>query len=311
LLDRIDVMQRWLLTVTMMAALASCAAGIANRGAGDHPLDELWAEPIDLASRDLLHGSGGAALAPRPDAQYVAKERDTAGFSITYDLVDDRGQEWSVKIGPEAQPEVVSSRIVWAVGFRQPPSYYVPKWTYKGADIAPVHGRFRPKLRSVKSTGVWAWGRNPFVDTPALRGLKVLMLILNSTDLKDLNNETYALSPPIDGVARWFVVKDLGATLGETGVVSPRRGWIEGFEKQAFITGVDRETRRVRFEFHGRHREIFDDVTVDDVHWACERLDRLSDAQWRDAFRAGGYDDPIAGRFIARVKDKIRQGKSL
>jgi hypothetical protein len=272
-------------------------------------MSELWIEPADLASRDLFLGPGGRALAPRPNARYELDKRDTSGFSITFDLRDERGQEWSVKIGPEAQTEVVSARLVWAMGYHEPPSYYVPKWTYAGADTAPVHGRFRPKLKGMKQVDVWDWRANPFVGTRPLQGLKVLMMMLNSTDLKDLNNAIYALEPPADGVSRWFVAKDLGATLGETGVINPRRGWIEGFEKHGFITGVERG--RVKFEFHGRHGEIFDDIEPADVKWMCERLSRLSPSQWRDAFRAGGFDEAVSARFIARLQDKIGQGLAL
>jgi hypothetical protein len=289
----------------LVLAIGSCAATDRTRDG----LDELWTEPRDLATRDLFHGSGGRALAPRKEAKYTLEERDTSGFSITYDVKDDQGTEWSVKIGPEAQTEVVSGRIVWAMGYHQPPTYYVQRWTYAGSDTAAVHGRFRRKVPGVKEGDVWDWERNPFVGTQPLRGLKVLMQVLNSTDLKADNNALYILSPPRDGLQRWFVVKDLGATLGETGVVNPRRGWIEGFERQGFIKGV--ENGKVNFEFRGRHARIFEDVTPADVVWMCERLGRLSDAQWRDAFRAGGYDPAIATRYIARIKEKIREGRAL
>ena len=37
----------------------------------------------------------------------------------------------------------------------------------------------------------------------------------------------------------------------------------------------------------------------------------LSDQQFQDAFRAGGYDPDVAARFIARLREKIEQGKSV
>jgi hypothetical protein len=306
LLDSI-VMRQGLAALVLVAALGSCAAGIARPASEDNNLDALWIEPRDLASRDLFYGPGGPSLVPRADAQYELEKRDTAGFSITYDVRDQTGQEWSVKIGPEAQTEVASARIVWSMGYHQPPTYYVKKWTYKNSDTAAVHGRFRPKLAWLKSTGIWDWKKNPFVGTEPLRGLKVLMMILNNTDLKPLQNAVYAVDGR--GPGQWFVVKDLGATLGETGVVNPRRGWIDGFEKHGFIDKVDGD--RVRFEYHGLRGDIFEDVTVQDVRWMCERLGRLTDKQWKDALRAGGYEDPVAARYIARIQEKIRIGKGL
>ena len=32
---------------------------------------------------------------------------------------------------------------------------------------------------------------------------------------------------------------------------------------------------------------------------------RLTDAQWRDAFRAGNYPEYMADRFIRRIKQKV------
>ena len=43
----------------------------------------------------------------------------------------------------------------------------------------------------------------------------------------------------------------------------------------------------------------------------CDLLSGLTVAQWRDAFRAGGYDMATGDRFIARIKEKIAQGQAL
>ena len=40
----------------------------------------------------------------------------------------------------------------------------------------------------------------------------------------------------------------------------------------------------------------------EDVAWASALLGRLSDKQWADAFRAGGYEPEVANRFIAKLK---------
>jgi len=37
----------------------------------------------------------------------------------------------------------------------------------------------------------------------------------------------------------------------------------------------------------------------------------LTDEQWRDAFRAGGFPPQTADRFIRRMKQKIDEGLSL
>jgi hypothetical protein len=47
------------------------------------------------------------------------------------------------------------------------------------------------------------------------------------------------------------------------------------------------------------------------VTWAAGQLGRLSDAQWRDAFRAANYAPAPAGRLLARIKEKIADGLAL
>ena len=244
--------------------------------------------------------------------------RDPSGFSITYRVRDAQGREWNVKIGPEAQTEVVSSRIVWAVGYHQVPSYFVERWIAvdhaKGQLIGG--GRFRPHEMGLQSRGIWSWQRNPFVGTRPHNGLLVLMMILNSTDLKNQNNELYdVVGEPREGARRWYVVKDLGASLGETGRMDPRRGYLEGFEREPFITGVASGPvgpgDHVTFGFRGRHQELLHHIGVEDVRWTCERLTKVTDRQWSDAFRAGGYTDEQSARFAARIKQKVNEGLAL
>jgi hypothetical protein len=45
-----------------------------------------------------------------------------------------------------------------------------------------------------------------------------------------------------------------------------------------------------QFHFGGRYKKLLDSITVADVAWICERLNRVTDRQWRDAFRAGGFE---------------------
>lgn len=270
---------------------------------------ELWTEPG--AERDLFWGSGGRAYAPLADAIFELDAKDDAGFSVSYDVKSPDGVEWSAKVGPEAQTEVVLSRILWGLGYHQPPLYYLPSWTLdRGRDGArrETEARFRPKLSHLDRAGFWKWADNPFRDRHELRGLLVVLLLLNSTDLKDDNNSLYDVKDG-RGVGRWFVVRDLGAALGETGKLYPRRNWLEGFEKQAFLTDVS--ATRIRFDYTGRHQELLTMISGDDVKWAAERMARLTDQQWRDAFRAGNYNDADTTRFVARIKEKIADGLDL
>ena len=282
-------------------------------------INELWQEPGDIQRRDLFHGPGGSELMPRATT-FTFVARDAGGWSPGFDVRSKDGTDWSVKLGPEAQSEVVASRILWAIGFHQPPIYFLERWTLTGTESGPQPpGRFRPSLAHQKVVGDWSWYENPFVGSRAFGGLVVVNLILNSWDWKTSNNKIYELSNPGNGVSRVYVVRDLGASLGKTtyprmltwfrlrGFGQGTRNDLEGFESQGFITNLD-SRGRPEFDYRGIYRDVIDTLTAADVQWACGLLNRLSDEQWRDAFRAGGYTPEQTARYVAKIKAKIAQG---
>jgi hypothetical protein len=67
----------------------------------------------------------------------------------------------------------------------------------------------------------------------------------------------------------------------------------------------------VDFGYRGRHRELLSLIAPDDVRWAAQRMSRLTERQWRDAFRAGNYSDQDAARYLARIREKIEDGLAL
>jgi hypothetical protein len=275
-------------------------------------LAELWVEPEP--GRDLFHGVGGARLAPDPKARYTVIEIKRGGFSGGYTVTDPSGREWSAKFPPEAAAEVVASRLHWGIGYHQPPIYYLPQWTAaKATSPNPqMPARFRekaPDLHGLDASDDWSFYRNPFVGTRQLAGLLVLQAMLGNSDLKDQNNALYVLQRPLEGARRWYVTRDLGHTFGRTGVINAPRNDIRVFEETPFIKGV--EEGRVRFDYRGRHGALFEQITPEDVRWICSRLQKLTDRQWQDAFRAGGYPKETADRFIRRMKQKIAEGLAV
>jgi hypothetical protein len=305
-----------LVSIAVVVTTSACggrAAGIQTAVEGAPPASEtlaqLWVDP-GAAPRDLFWGSGGQSLAPPASTPFEVEARDDSGFSVSYDVKSPDGMRWSAKIGPEAQTEVVVSRILWGLGYHQPPIYYLPSWTAAGPRETrrESEARFRPKVANLKAGELWKWADNPFLSAREFRGMLVVLLMLNSTDLKDDNNTIYDVMDA-SGPARWFLVRDLGAALGETGKLFPRRNWLEGFERSGFITGVSGS--RVEFDYRGRHQELLTMIKPGDVQWAAQRMQRLTDQQWHDAFRAGNYDQAIADRFIARIKAKIADGMVL
>ena len=273
---------------------------------------ELWIDPG--TGRDLFWGVGERRLAPDPAVPYKVIEIKTSGFSDGYTVVGPGKREWSAKFRPEAITELTASRIIWGAGFHQPPIYLVEKWTAEGAPrLNPQEvARFRekaPDFHGLEDQDDWSLYQNPFVGTRQLAGLLVLHAMLGNSDLKDANNTLYTLREPVEGARRWYVTRDVGHTFGRMGLIGAPRGDIEAFELTPFIKGV--KDGRVLLELGGRHNKLFDDISPADVRWICELLDRFTDHQWQDAFRAGGFDRPTADRFIRRMKQKIADGLAL
>jgi hypothetical protein len=298
---------RHAVVLALTISVAGCAAAIRVTPPEDPSTPaEFWQDPA--RPRDLLNGPGGAALAPDPDEIYTLLERDTGGFSTTLDVRDSSGREWSAKLGAEAQSEVLASRIVWAMGYPQPPSYYVRELRVRDDEGVTRQGdaRLRPKVDWLDSAEPWSWRQNPFVQSQPYRGLLVLMMVLNSTDLKDDNNMRYVVRRGGEPVTQWYAVKDLGASFGDTGRFSPERNNVDAFEKHPFIEGVADGV--VEFAFKGRHQDLLQQIRPADVRWMCLRLAALEDEQWRTAFRAAGYSPAVAARYLRRIKEKIREG---
>jgi hypothetical protein len=302
---------------TLAASLGMVDAASRSTLAAADPPASLWRPPRDLATEDLFYGSWGAAHAPDPNAIYRFIQRKHTGVNPGMTVRDPQGREWSVKQAPlegwaaEGPVEVVLSRVLSAVGYHQPPVYYLPSFTL--ADDWGTHvergGRFRLKLDSLRERGEWAWLDNPFTASREHQGLLVILLIFNSSDLKSSNNTMFEYRSG-ERLETWYVVRDIGTALGSTGRLVPRKNDLAAFEHRGFINGV--RDGFVDFEYRGRHQHIVRGrITPDDVRWACDLLAGLTDRQWQDAFRAGGYEPDVAQRFIGKIQTKIRDGQQI
>lgn len=281
-------------------------------------IEELWERPADFSSQDLFVGPWGADNAPSPEGVYRFVRPKTGGTNPGMTVLDSAGREWSVKQashdpdrGDEGPVEVVLSRVLSGVGYHQPPVYYLRSFTLEdsfGRRTEPG-GRFRLDHPQLKNRGTWSWQQNPFVGTKPYEGLLAILMMFNSSDIKNSNNSLYELRNE-SGPRRWFVVRDLGMALGTTGRFEPKRGDADAFEREPFITSVDNGI--VTFNYRGWHQELVRNrISVSDLEWAVDLLGHLSDRQWRDAFRAGGYAPGVADRFIQRVRAKMDEGRNL
>ena len=309
-----------IVTLALVVAAGVSCAGVGRPQVQNAPPPagaSMWVEPTDFASRDLFYGPWGRELAPDPNDVYELVELKHSGVNLGMTVKDSKGREWSVKqpfpgnLDSEAPVEVAVSRLLSGVGYRQPPVYYLPAFTLEddfGRKVT-VGGRFRPKLDDFKEVGSWDWASNPFVGSKEYQGLIVALMMFNSTDLKSSNNSLYERKDG-DLVEQWYVARDVGSALGDTNRMAPRKNHIDSFEQAPFILGVN--NGYVDFAYTGWYSNLERDrIKPEEVAWICDLLGKLSDKQMRDAFRAAYYDPDIADRFIARLREKIQQGRAL
>ena len=87
------------------------------------------------------------------------------------------------------------------------------------------------------------------------------------------------------------------------------RNDIDDFEETTLIKSV--RGSEVTLNYRGLRGEILEVMSVGDVVWACELMNRLRDAQLDDAFKAADYEPAIRARFIKKIRAKIQEGLAL
>src|SRR5262249_43342985 len=125
------------------------------------PLAEFWQRPRDLPTRDLFYGPWGRERAPEADDTYTFLGEKNHGTNPGVMGADSKGREWHVKQPPdndqgaEGPIEVVLSRVLSAVGYHQPPVYFLPAFTSRDAQgtHSEPGGRFRLNEKSLKHDG--------------------------------------------------------------------------------------------------------------------------------------------------------------
>ena len=279
----------------------------------------FWQEPTDIASRNLLLGPGGEGM--KPDLkQVIWEETLPEGYSVKWRVRDASGRKWVVKVGNEAQPETVATRLVWAAGYPTEVNYLVPCVQIVNApkprkDVKRCEGkgyanvRFEARPDDYKRLNEWSWDDNPFKGSKEFAGFVVLMGLLNNWDLKDSNNKIIYVPGEGGGELR-YVVSDLGATFGKTGnFITHSRNEPEKYVKTGFVDKV--EGGRVKFEYNGKKGGLFDAVTVEQAGWIGDILGRLSEEQVMDAFRAANYGPKEVEALSQEVLGRINSLRRL
>ena len=270
----------------------------------------LWEQPRDIRARDLFLGPGGTAMRPDLHRITLVKE-EKGGYSKKYRIRDGAGREWVAKIGKEAQSETSAVRLLWGMGYFTEVNYLVPRITIPGKGTF-TNVRLEARPNNWKREGEWKWKQNPFVGTPQLQGLKIMMALINNWDLKDANN--VIIKERGNNELR-YVISDLGATFGHASTtpiiwrITRSRNNPEKYVKSNFFEKV--KGNRVVLHYGGKNRGLMNDIRVDDAQWIAALLSQLSDQQLRDAFRAANYSPGEVNLLASEVRERANELLSL
>jgi hypothetical protein len=287
----------------------------------------FWSDPSDWNSRNLFYGPGGEAH--EPHGPFTFEKEDLDGSNPKFSVRDGDGVKWKVKLGLEARPETVATRLVWAAGYAVNDDYFVPEIKIDGMPAHLHRGQkligpggtarnVRLKREDEKKIGIWQWDKVGFAGSREWNGLRVLMALIGNWDLKDVNNSVYR-----EGSESVYMVSDLGASFGSAGVswpISRAKDNLTSYSHSKFIRRIGPDTidfevparpafvrivdpkayfERIRLEHLGRN------VPRADARWLGQLLARLARGQIQDAFRAAGYSPQESQAFVGLLEHRI------
>jgi len=294
----------------------------------------LWRDRGDVAGLNLVDGPGGKEHQPGTNFKFI--EESKSGSSPKFDVEDENGTKWRVKLGHEVKSEIAATRLVWAAGYFTDEDYYRPQIRVQGmkrlsrgqhyvSDGGLVRGARLERQDGGKKLKNWSWYENPFVGTREFNGLRVMMALINNWDLKEINNGVYVYDE--GGAEGRYAISDLGASLGRTGNnFSRSRGVMKDYAETKFIKKVTPEY--VDFVMHSRPFFLFifnfpyygsrtrmesvaKHIPIADARWLGNRLGQLSPEQISDCFRAAGFSPVEVEGYTRVVMQRIEALKQL
>ena len=309
-------------------------SALTRRVEGDAPLRSsravIWRQPGAISARDVEAGPAGSSGAPAAPFHFL-EEHDT-GSQPCMSVRDAAGHKWRVKWGQEVHTEVFGTRLAWALGYFAEPSYFVASGQINGTkDLRRAkacideHQRFTNARFELDEQAVvkhfdahgWAWHDNPFVGTPELNGLKILMMLISNWDNKDVrdvargsNTAIFECRTTSNELEARYLIIDWGAALGAWGSNVLQRGrWNpEAFagQNEQFVTGVDDDG--VRFGYQGqRTADLTANISRDDVRWFVRNARHLTDDHVQTALKASGATPEESDLFTAALRARLNR----
>jgi hypothetical protein len=126
----------------------------------------IWQDTGRASSLNLIYGAGGRGHAPDPKGRFTFLEEDRQATTPKFDIRDEQGVEWKVKLGEEPQSETAAARLLWAAGYFVDEDYYLPEFTVtalptlrRGEEFVSrdgtIHGARLERPKGVVKHGNW------------------------------------------------------------------------------------------------------------------------------------------------------------
>lgn len=294
----------------------------------------IWNDPGSVSNLNFRWGPGGPHGTPAPPFDFL--EEHTTGSSPSVSVKDAKGRTWRVKWGEEVHAETFATRLAWAAGYFADTTYFVPEGKIlhtrnlqRAAGLIDENQNFSDARFELDEKKVvkrfdeysWAWDHNPFVGTPELNGLKIMMMLTSNWDNKDSRDVSRGSNTAIfyyemkkRRMEARYMVTDWGGSMGKWGSNIMTRGkWdCDGFLSQTpdFVLGV--EKGMVLWCYAGQRTEDTTiGISVKDAAWLYRYVGSITDAQLEDGLRASGATDYETGIFVRALRNRIDQLKRV
>ena len=130
----------------------------------------IWYDRGDASAMNLLTGPGGPEREPGTDFRFV--KESVSGTSPKFEVEDENGVTWKVKVGEEGPGETAAARLLWAAGYVVDEDYYRAQIHVRGmktltrgqqfvsADGVVTGVRLERDVPNA-DTNPWSWYDNP------------------------------------------------------------------------------------------------------------------------------------------------------
>jgi hypothetical protein len=292
-----------------------------------HGQTVIWHDPGPVDQLDFQYGIGGAKLAPAPPFSF--DKEDMSGTSPKVQVKDSNGHTWVIKFGHEAKPDTFATRMAWAVGYWVEPNYFIAGGVISGVGhLGRAHefvdekgnfhnGRFQIRSDDPKYLNdiSWNWDQNPFVGSPQLNGLKIMMMLVSNWDDKDFRDAaTRGGNTAIyqQGDRYMFFIDDWGASFGNWGKVLTRSKWncLDYFrESHDFVKGLG---TGIEWGYTGQHTDLMKDgVRPSDVKWLMQYLGQITVDQMRTGLQTSGASPEEIHNCLEGLRLRIGQLRTV